>query len=89
MIPFITSEWPPRYLVLACSEMSAPWANAGHPSGVAQVLSISTSAPRACAAAAIAGTSWTSNESDPGDSTNTTLVAGRISRSMPPPINGS
>jgi hypothetical protein len=62
---------------------------AGIPSGVAQVLSISTSAPCACAAAAIAGTSWTSNESDPGDSTNTTLVAGRISRSMPPPINGS
>src|SRR2546423_14751808 len=70
-------------------EMSAPWANAANPSGVAHVLSISTSAPRACAAAAIAGTSWISNDSDPGDPTNPTLVAGGISRSMPPAINGS
>jgi len=69
--------------------MSAPWANAAKPSGVAQVLSIMTSTPRACAAAAMAGRSWTSKESDPGDSTYTTLVFARISRTMPPPISGS
>ena len=38
----------------------------------------STSAPCACATAAIAGTSCTSNVSEPGDSANTMRVLGRI-----------
>ena len=46
-------------------------------------------APLACAAAAIAGTSWISNDSEPGDSTNTARVFGRISAAIPPPISGS
>ena len=37
-------------------------------SGVAQVLSMMTQAPRACATSAIAGTSWISNVCEPGDS---------------------
>ena len=43
----------------------------------------------ACAAAAIAGTSWISNDSEPGASTNTARVLGCISAAMPPPISGS
>ena len=41
------------------------------------------------AAAAMAGMSWISNESEPGASTNTARVLGWISASMPPPISGS
>ena len=47
--PSSTSEWPPMYLVAACTDTSTPWSNARKPSGVAHVLSRITSAPRACA----------------------------------------
>ena len=87
--PSITSEWPPIYLVAAWIDRSTPWSKARKYSGVAQVLSMSTTAPAAWAAAAIAGTSCTSNESEPGASTNTARVFGRISAAMPPPIIGS
>ena len=40
-------------------------------------------------AAAMAGTSCISNESEPGDSTNTARVLGCISAAMPAPISGS
>ena len=75
-------ECPPMYLVAACTETSTPWSNARKPSGVAHVLSSTTRAPCACATAAIAGTSCTSNVSEPGDSANTTRVFGGIARSM-------
>ena len=83
--PTRTSECPPKYLVPACIEMSAPRAKAGNPSGVAQVLSSSTSAPWRCATSAIAGRSCTSKESDPGDSVNTIRVFGRNSLSIAAP----
>ena len=50
---------------------------------------MSPAAPRAGAAAAIAGTSCTSNESEPGDSTNTARVFGRIRPAMAAPASGS
>ena len=50
---------------------------------------MSTTAPPAWAAAAIAGTSCISNESEPGASTNTARVFGCISAAMPEPISGS
>ena len=77
------------YLVAACTDTSTPCSNARKPSGVAQVLSRTTRAPRSCAACAIAGTSCTSNVSDPGDSTKTTLVFGRNARTMSAPSRGS
>ena len=57
--------------------------------GVAHVLSSTTFAPRACATAAMAGTSCTSNVSDPGDSVNTMRVFGWNSRSIAAPASGS
>ena len=57
--------------------------------GVAQVLSIIVSTPRPRATPAIAGTSWTSKVSEPGDSRKITLVFGRTRRSMSAPISGS
>lgn len=69
--------------------MSAPCANGLKYSGVAQVLSRATSAPRAWAATAIAGMSWTSNVSDPGDSVQTRRVRGPMSDEMPGPMSGS
>jgi hypothetical protein len=53
--PSSTSEWPPMYLVAACTDTSTPWSNARKPSGVAQELSSTTSAPCRCADLAIAG----------------------------------
>ena len=81
--PSRRSEWPDRYFVPASIAMSTPWAWGGKKSGVAQVLSIRTQAPRACATSAIAGTSWISKLCEPGDSVSTALVFGRMSASMP------
>jgi hypothetical protein len=89
MTPSSTSEWPAIYLVAACTETSTPWSNARKKSGVAQVLSITTSALRACATAAIAETSCTSKVSEPGDSTKTSFVLARNSRSIAEPTSGS
>ena len=55
----------------------------------ASVLSLMTTAPRAWAAAEIAGMSWTSKVWEPGASVSTTLVLSRRSSAMPPPISGS
>jgi hypothetical protein len=52
------------------------------------VLSSSTVAPRACAAAAIAGTSCTSKLSEPGDSRKTARVLSRMSAAIPVPTSG-
>ena len=54
----------------------------GKKSGVAQVLSISTTTPRACATSAMAGMSCISKDSEPGASVNTAVVLGRISSAM-------
>jgi hypothetical protein len=89
IVPSITSACPPMYLVAAMIETSTPSAKAGRKYGVAQLLSITTVTPAARAAAAIAGTSCTSNVSDPGDSRKTTFVSGRKSDATPPPTPGS
>ena len=77
------------YFVAAWTDTSTPWSNARKPNGVAQVLSITTSASRPCATAAIAGTSCTSKVSDPGDSVNTMRVFGLNQRAIPAPASGS
>ncbi len=76
-------------LVPASTARSTPWECGEKKSGVAQVLSMMTQAPRACATSAIAGTSWISNVSEPGDSVSTALVFGRMRASMPAPMAGS
>ena len=52
------------------------------------MLSMMTQASWACATSAIAGTSWISNDCEPGDSVNIALVFGLISASIPAPILG-
>ena len=69
--PSRRSECPERYLVPASRAMSTPCVWGEKNSGVAQVLSNMTHAPRAWATSAMAGTSWTSKVSEPGDSVNT------------------
>jgi hypothetical protein len=88
-MPSSRSEWPLRYLVPASIAMSTPRACGGKNSGVAQVLSISTIASRACATAAIAGMSCISNESEPGASVNTARVFGLNSCAISAPTSGS
>ena len=77
------------YFVAACTETSTPWSNERKPNGVAQELSVTTSAPLRWATAAIAGMSCTQNVSEPGDSVKTMRVFGFHSRSMAAPSNGS
>lgn len=84
-----TSEWPLRYFEAALIEKSTPWARGLKRSGVAQVLSAATSAPRAWAAATIAGTSCTSMVTDPGDSTQTSGVSSVSRSAMRAPSMGS
>jgi hypothetical protein len=69
--------------------MSTPCACGEKNSGVAQVLSATTQAPREWAAAAMAGMSCTSSDCEPGASTNTALVLARISAEIPEPTSGS
>jgi hypothetical protein len=52
--PPTTSAWPPRYLVVECTTTSAPSESGCCRYGVAKVLSTTTMAPTACAAAAAA-----------------------------------
>jgi len=89
MSPSRTSEWPPMYLVAACTDTSTPKSNARKFNGVAHELSMMTNALRECATFAIAGTSCTSNVRDPGDSTKTIRVFGLNSRAMSAPSSGS
>jgi hypothetical protein len=89
MTPMSRSECPPRYFVAAWISTSTPWSNARKLSGVAQVLSNITTARCSCATRAIAGTSWTSNVCEPGDSAYTIRVLGRISEAMASPACGS
>ena len=58
-------------------------------SGVAQVLSMMTQAPRACTTSAMAGMSWISKVCEPGDSTSTAFVFDRMRASIPAPMRGS
>jgi hypothetical protein len=76
-------------MAAAWIDRSTPWSSARKYSGVAQVLSISTSAPCRCAAAAIAGMSCISKLCEPGASVNTARVFGLNREAMPPPISGS
>ena len=87
--PIIMSEWPDRYFVPASIARSTPRSWGGKNSGVAHVLSMMTHTSRACAAAAMAGTSCISKLCDPGASTSTARVFGRISSAMPAPTVGS
>ena len=89
MLPISTSEWPPKNLVAASTLKSTPCASGWKPSGLAQVLSIMVSTPWRRAAAAMAGTSAISMVTVPGASMQIMRVAGRISASMPAPIDGS
>ena len=73
----------------ASTAMSAPRACGGKNSGVAQVLSMTTHRSRACAAAAIAGTSCTSKLCEPGASTSTARVFGLNRSAIPAPSSGS
>ena len=57
------------YLVAAWIEMSTPCSKGLKYSGDAQVLSMTTKAPRRCASSAMAETSCTSKLIEPGDST--------------------
>ncbi len=68
------SEWPARYFVTLWTTMSAPSWNGCWKSGVANVLSTTTSAPAACAAALIAAMSYTSRRGLVGDSIQTSFV---------------
>ena len=52
MKPPIVSLWPPRYFVVECTTASAPSSSGCCRYGVAKVLSTTSSAPTACAAAA-------------------------------------
>ena len=87
--PSSRSELPDRYLVPASIARSTPRSCGGNSSGVAQVLSMSTTAPCRCAAAAMAGMSCISKDCEPGASVNTAVVFGRSSASMPAPSAGS
>ena len=55
--PPTTSEWPPMYFVVEWRTMSAPRSSGFWRNGVANVLSTTSSAPAASAAAATAGMS--------------------------------
>ena len=77
------------YLVPDWIERSTPFSKARKWSGLAQVLSITTTASWACATAAMAGMSWISKVSEPGLSTNTARVLACSSAAMPDPIVGS
>ena len=87
--PSRMSEWPPKYLVPASMQMSTPCSWGMKFSGVAQVLSRMTQMPRFAASAAMAGTSCTSIDCDPGDSTTIALVFARNSAAMSAPSAGS
>ena len=89
MAPSMTSECPDTYFVAAWIDTSTPCSNGRKNSGLAQVLSRITVQWRACAAAAMPGTSCTSNVCEPGDSRNTTRVLSRISAAIPAPMQGS
>ncbi|MOA24863.1 hypothetical protein D3C78_1455610 [compost metagenome] len=75
-MPPMASAWPPRNLVALCSTRSAPSASGFWFTGVAKVLSITTSAPAACPAAARRRMSCTFSSGLVGDS--------RYSSSQPP-----
>ena len=57
--------------------------------GVAHVLSMIVRNPRSRATATIAGTSWTSNVSEPGDSRKIARVFGRTRAAISEPMTGS
>ncbi len=87
--PNMMSEWPPIYLVPAWIDRSTPFSKARKYSGVAQVLSISTTAPLSWATVAMAGMSCISKLCEPGASTKTARVFGLMSLAIPSPISGS
>src|SRR5207245_7080758 len=83
-MPPSTSEWPPRYLVVACTIRSAPSLNGDDRIGVAVVLSHTKRAPAARAMAAILPRSLTFHSGLDGDSAHTSVVVGRTAFSTAP-----
>src|SRR5918994_1853643 len=72
--PPITSEWPPRYLVVACTTRSAPSSRGRCRTGVAQVLSQASRAPASRAIPEISRTSVIFRRGFEGVSTQNDLV---------------
>ena len=68
--PSSRSEWPPRYFVAECMTRSAPSSSGRWTSGVANVLSTTTSASGLRGAAQIAGRSATASSGLDGDSSH-------------------
>ena len=77
------------YFVPAWIDRSMPCSKGLKNSPALQVLSMATRTPAARAAWAMAGTSWTSNVNEPGDSTNTMRVFGRMRAAISAPMAGS
>jgi hypothetical protein len=75
--PPITSEWPPRYFVVACTTRSAPSSRGRCRTGVAQVLSQASRAPASRAIPEISRTSVIFRRGFEGVSTHNSLVLGR------------
>src|SRR5215211_7196964 len=75
--PPITSEWPPRYFVVACTTRSAPSSRGHCRTGVAQVLSQASRAPASRAIPEISRTSVIFRRGFEGVSTQNNLVLGR------------
>src|ERR671917_2402833 len=75
--PPITSEWPPRYFVVACTTRSAPSSRGRCRTGVAQVLSQAIRAPASRAIPEISRTSVIFRRGFEGVSTHNSLVLGR------------
>ncbi len=75
------SECPARYFVTLCTTMSAPNSNGCWKTGVANVLSTTTSALRACASLLTAAMSVISKRGLVGDSIQTSRVFGVIAAS--------
>jgi hypothetical protein len=75
--PPITSEWPPRYFVVACTTRSAPSSRGRCKTGVAQVLSQASRTPASWAIPEIPRTSVIFRRGFEGVSTQNNLVLGR------------
>src|SRR5674476_961755 len=74
MTPPRAVPWPPMYLVVECTTMSAPWSKGRHRIGVGTVLSTMSGRPSSCAFADHASRSMMLSAGLPIDSQNTSLV---------------
>src|ERR671921_117452 len=83
--PPITSEWPPRYFVVACTTRSAPSSRGRCRTGVAQVLSQASRAPASRATPETPRTSVIFRGGFGGVSPHNSLVLGQT----PPPTSSA